>query len=63
MGETALIDSSLRSATTKAKTDCRMIPLSKKKLIASVQETPDFAMHVMAVLAVRIAHMNALGKS
>jgi CRP-like cAMP-binding protein len=62
IGEMALIDSKSRSASALAKTDCKMVPVSKEKFLKMVQEKPDFAIHVMAVLAERIRNMNELLK-
>lgn len=60
MGEMAIIDSKTRSATALAKTDCRMIPVSRAKFLELVKENPEFAIHVMSVLANRLRHMNEL---
>lgn len=62
MGEMAIIDAKKRSATAVAKTDCKMVPVSKEKFLTMVQENPAFAIHVMAVLADRIRNMNELLK-
>src|SRR5260221_446343 len=53
-GELALIDKSPRSATAVAKTDCSLIPITEKQFLFLVQETPFFALTVMATLARRI---------
>lgn len=62
LGEMAIIDAKGRSATAVAKTKCRMVPVSKDKFLAMVQEKPDFAIHVMSVLAERLRNMNELIK-
>ena len=62
MGEMAIIDAKKRSATAVAKTNCRMVPISKERFLSMVQETPDFAIHVMSVLAERLRNMNELIK-
>jgi CRP/FNR family transcriptional regulator, cyclic AMP receptor protein len=54
VGEMALIDSEARSATVVAKSDCRLVPVDKKRFLFMVQETPFFALHVMRVLADRL---------
>jgi CRP-like cAMP-binding protein len=58
-GELALIDKSPRSATAVAKTDCSLIPITEKQFLFLVQETPFFALTVMATLAARIRSRNA----
>jgi CRP/FNR family transcriptional regulator, cyclic AMP receptor protein len=58
-GELALIDKSPRSATAVAKTDCSLIPITEKQFLFLVQETPFFALTVMATLARRIRSRNA----
>ena len=59
-GEMALIDRKTRSATVKAKTDCRVVPVDEKRFMFLVQQTPFFALHVMKVMAARIRNMDAL---
>lgn len=54
VGEMALIDSEPRSATLVAKSDCRIVPVDKRRFLFMVQETPFFALHVMRVLADRL---------
>ncbi len=63
MGEMAIIDAKKRSATALAKTDCRMVPVSQDRFLETVKEKPEFALHVMSVLANRIRNMNELLKS
>src|SRR5215510_22533 len=58
MGEMALIDASPRSATARAKTDCRLAPVDERRFLFMVDETPFFALHVMRVLANRLRRMN-----
>lgn len=62
MGEMAIIDAKTRSATALAKTDCTLLPVSKERFLAMVKEKPEFALHVMSVLADRIRNMNELLK-
>jgi len=62
MGEMAIIDAKQRSATALAKTDSKLVPVSKERFLAMVQEKPEFALHVMSVLADRIRNMNELLK-
>ncbi len=58
LGEMALVDMSPRSATVIARTDCRLIPVDARQFDLLVRETPEFARHVMGVLAQRLRHMN-----
>jgi CRP/FNR family transcriptional regulator, cyclic AMP receptor protein len=53
-GEMALIDSSPRSATARAKTDCELIPVDEYRFLFLVQHAPYFSLQVMGVLAERI---------
>ena len=60
-GEMALIDDRPRSATTKAKTDCQLVPIDKERFSFLVQQSAfgsDFALHVMKIMADRIRKIN-----
>ena len=57
-GEMALVDDLPRSATVIARTDCRLISIDANRFNALIQKTPDFARHVMKVMANRIRNMN-----
>jgi CRP/FNR family transcriptional regulator, cyclic AMP receptor protein len=59
VGELALIDDEPRSAAAVAKTDCRLVPVDRRRFIYMVQETPNFALAVMKVLADRLRATNA----
>jgi CRP-like cAMP-binding protein len=59
IGEMALIDTRTRSATARARTDCRLAPVDEKRFLFMVQQTPFFALHIMRLLASRLRHMNA----
>lgn len=54
MGEMAIVGSHKRTATAVAKTACRLAPVTERRFVLLVQETPYFALHVMKVLADRI---------
>ena len=54
VGEMALIDPSVRSATVVAKSDCRLAVINEQRFLYMVQETPYFALHVMRVLVQRL---------
>jgi CRP-like cAMP-binding protein len=53
-GEMALIDSSPRAATARAKTACEVAPITEKVFLFLVHETPFFAIAVMRALADRL---------
>jgi CRP-like cAMP-binding protein len=54
LGEMAMIDSSPRSATVIAKTDCKLFSIAQQRFNFLVQETPNFAQHVMRIMAKRL---------
>ena len=58
-GELALIDSSPRSATASASTDCELVALTERAFLFHVSQTPFFALTVMRVLAGRIRRASA----
>lgn len=60
LGEMAMIDSSARSATATAKTDCKLIELNEKQFAFQVQRTPIFAIFVMKILVERLRKMNKI---
>lgn len=53
-GEMALIDRSPRSADAYAKTDCTLAPVTQRRFMFLVQETPFFAIDIMRTLAERL---------
>lgn len=53
-GEMALIDRSPRSADARAKTDCTLAPVTQRRFMFLVQETPFFAIDIMRTLAERL---------
>lgn len=53
-GEMALIDHDVRSATVTAKTDCVVVPVDRSEFLFMVQETPNFAIRVMHIMAERL---------
>ena len=59
-GEMALIDTSARSATARARTDCALIPADQKRFTFLIQQTSFFSIHVMRILADRICKVNRL---
>jgi len=58
-GEMSLIDTSRRSATAIAKTDCVVVPVDAKRFNFLVQQTPMFALQVMRIMAARLRRMDA----
>jgi CRP-like cAMP-binding protein len=58
VGELALIDDAPRSASVVAKTDCRLVPVDRRRFQYMVQETPFFGLAVMKVLADRLRNKN-----
>jgi CRP-like cAMP-binding protein len=54
IGEMALIDTGTRSATAIAKTECKLVPISKKRYQFLVQQTPNFALQLMRIIADRL---------
>jgi len=54
LGEMALIDSSPRAATVVAREHCELVPIDPRRFNFLVQQTPNFATHVMRVMAKRL---------
>jgi CRP-like cAMP-binding protein len=63
IGEMALIDSSVRSATAITRSVCRVISINSSQFDLLVRESPEFARHVMGVMADRLRRMNELFKT
>jgi len=59
LGEMALIDAGPRSASAIAKTQCVLVPIDEKRFSDLVGRRPEFALHVMRVLAHRLRRMDA----
>ncbi len=58
LGEMAMIDAKPRSASARAKTTCRVVPIDQKRFQFLIQQTPYFAIEVMRILAHRLQKMN-----
>ena len=58
VGEMALIDNDLRSASIIAETDCQLIPISKWRFLHLFRKHPEFSLHVMQVMNRRLRKMN-----
>ena len=54
VGEMALINSNLRSATVTATSDCTVAVIDQASFQSMLRHVPDFSMHVMNVLADRL---------
>lgn len=54
VGEMALINSDLRSATATAKTDCVLAAIDQASFDSLLRHVPEFTLHVMGVLADRL---------
>jgi len=59
LGEMALIDAGPRSAAAVAKTQCVLVPLDERRFNHLVGNKPEFALHVMRVLANRLRRTNS----
>lgn len=53
-GELAMVDEGTRSATVRAKTDCKLLAIDRRRFDFLVQQTPNFAQNVMRVMADRL---------
>lgn len=59
LGEMALIDKAPHSATVIAKSDCTLFAIDCKRFNFLIQQTPDFALYVMRVIAARLRKTDA----
>ncbi|MBU1690491.1 MAG: cyclic nucleotide-binding domain-containing protein [Gammaproteobacteria bacterium] len=58
LGELGLIDHIPGSADVIARTDCRLVAIDKRRFLFLIQQTPNFALDVMKVIAERLRAMN-----
>jgi len=58
VGEMAMIDGGARSASAVARTDSRVVRLDEKRFQFLVQQTPNFAVQVMRIMADRLRRMD-----
>lgn len=59
-GEMAMIeDAVVHSASVMAKSDCTFFPIERERFIFLIQQTPNFALHVMRVMSARLRKTNA----
>jgi CRP-like cAMP-binding protein len=59
LGEMTMIDEAARSATVVARTDCKLLPIDRRRFDFLIQNTPHFALHVMRVIARRLRRTDA----
>lgn len=59
LGEMAMIDQLAHSATVIAKSDCTFLPIDRKRFTFMIQQTPNFALHVMQVISGRLRKTDA----
>lgn len=59
-GEMAMIDEGARSATVIATSDCKFFPIGRERFNFLIQETPNFALYVMRVIADRLRKTDGL---
>ena len=57
-GEMALIEKDDRVATAVVRTDAQLVPVDEGRFLFLVQQTPNFALHVMRVLSDRLRRMD-----
>lgn len=58
IGEMALLDTVPRSASAMARSACRLVEINEKRFRFLVQQTPNFALQVMRVIADRLRRMD-----
>lgn len=58
-GEMALIDGSVRSTSATARTDAQLAVIDKKRFLFLIQNTPNFALQVMHIMADRLRRETA----
>lgn len=54
IGEMALINSNIRSATVSAATDCELVPIDSASFSSMLRYVPEFSLYVMNVLVNRL---------
>jgi len=59
IGEMALVDHEPRAATATAKSECKLVPITEKRFMFMIQQTPHFAVQIIKVIAERLRRMNA----
>ncbi|MCC2097961.1 MAG: cyclic nucleotide-binding domain-containing protein [Hyphomicrobiales bacterium] len=59
-GEMAMIDGSPRSASAVAQSAVDALVIDRDTFLAIVREAPEFAMHLLTILSVRVRELNCL---
>lgn len=59
-GEMAMVDEGTRSATVTAKSDCKFMRIERERFNFLIQQTPNFALFVMRVIADRLRKTDGL---
>lgn len=59
VGEMAMIDDAPHSATIVATCDCAFLPITRERFNFLIQETPNFALHIMRVISGRLRATDA----
>jgi len=59
IGEMAMVDQSIRSASVHALTPVRLARIDRRRFLYLIQNTPSFAIDVMTVMASRIRRFDA----
>jgi CRP-like cAMP-binding protein len=57
-GEMALIEKHPRVATAVASKDAKIVPVDERRFLFLVQQTPNFALHMLRVLSDRVRRMD-----
>lgn len=60
IGEMALIDKGPRAATAIAHADCELVAIDLRRFLFLVQQTPNFSIHVMHVMADRLRNIDRI---
>ena len=58
VGEMAILENRPHFASAVAKTTCKLIPIDQKRFQFLVEQTPNFAIDVMEMMAERLHQMN-----
>lgn len=54
LGEMAMIDDMPHSASVIARSDCTFFPIERNRFNFLIQQTPNFALHIMRVISGRL---------
>jgi len=60
LGELALIDTAPRSATVVTRTDCKFAKIDQRRFNFLVQQTPNFAIQIMRIMANRLRNTDQI---